>query len=90
MLTMPEIHYIKHLRENDDLSISEIARKLGKNWRTVKSMLMKKCILRILVQLYKTGMMYDSEFGEIVDLWLEEDSKLRRKERRTSKRYLIN
>ena len=36
MLTMPEIHYIKHLRENDDLSISEIARKLGKNWRTVK------------------------------------------------------
>ena len=38
----------------------------------------------------KTGMMYDSEFGEIVDLWLEEDSKLRRKERRTSKRYLIN
>ena len=36
--------------------------------------------------LYKTGMMYDSEFGEIVDLWLEEDSKLRRKERRTSKK----
>jgi hypothetical protein len=34
----------------------------------------------------KTGMMYDSEFGEIVDLWLEEDSKLRRKERRTSKK----
>ena len=26
MLTMPEIHYIKHLRENDDLSISEIAK----------------------------------------------------------------
>ncbi len=25
----------------------------------------------------KTRMMYDSEFGEIVDLWLEEDSKLR-------------
>ena len=86
MLTMPEIHYIKHLRENDDLSISEIARKLGKNWRTVKSMLMKKCILRILAVCTKTGMMYDSEFGEIVDLWLEEDSKLRRKERRTSKK----
>ena len=40
MLTMPEIHYIKHLRETDDLSISEISRKVGKNWRTVKSMLM--------------------------------------------------
>ena len=23
---MPEIHYIKHLRETDDLSISEISR----------------------------------------------------------------
>ena len=34
----------------------------------------------------KTGMMYDSEFGEIVDAWLEEDSKLRRKERRTNKK----
>ena len=36
MLTMPEINYIKHLRENEDLSISEIARKVGKDWKTVK------------------------------------------------------
>lgn len=40
MLTMPEIHYIKHLRENEDLSISEIARKVGKDWKTVKNMQM--------------------------------------------------
>nr|WP_305927850.1 hypothetical protein [Bacillus mycoides] len=33
---MPEINYIKHLRENEDLSISEIARKVGKDWKTVK------------------------------------------------------
>ena len=41
MLAMPEINYIKHLRENEDLSLSEIARKTGKDWRTVKSMQME-------------------------------------------------
>lgn len=87
MLTMPEIHYIKHLRENDDLSISEIARKLGKNWRTVKKYADEEVYPSDTGPVCtKTGMMYDSEFGEIVDLWLEEDSKLRRKERRTSKK----
>ncbi|MGE6963709.1 hypothetical protein ACQKIW_28155 [Bacillus thuringiensis] len=87
MLTMPEIHYIKHLTENDDLSISEIARKLGKNWRTVKKYADGEVYpLDINPICTKTGMMYDSEFGEIIDLWLEEDSKLRRKERRISKK----
>ncbi|MEK4382285.1 hypothetical protein NSS70_10565 [Aeribacillus sp. FSL K6-2848] len=33
---MPEVNYIKHLREKEDLSINEIARKTGRNWRTVK------------------------------------------------------
>ncbi len=36
MLAMPEINYIKHLRESEDLSINEISRKTGCNWRTVK------------------------------------------------------
>lgn len=36
MLAMLEVNYIKHLREKDDLSINEIARKTGFNWRTVK------------------------------------------------------
>ena len=33
---MPEVDYIKHLRENEDLSINEIAKKTGRNWRTIK------------------------------------------------------
>ncbi|PEJ76843.1 IS21 family transposase [Bacillus wiedmannii] len=87
MLTMPEIHYIKHLRETDDLSISEISRKVGKNWRTVKKYADGEVYPSDFdINFTKTGMMYDSEFGEIVDLWLEEDSKLRRKERRTNKK----
>jgi predicted transcriptional regulator len=40
MLAMPAVNYIKHLRENEDLSINEIARKTGHNWRTVKNMRM--------------------------------------------------
>jgi predicted transcriptional regulator len=74
--------------KNDDLSISEIARKLGKNWRTVKKYADEEVYPSDTggPVCTKTGMMYDSEFGEIVDLWLEEDSKLRRKERRTSKK----
>ncbi|WP_341351823.1 hypothetical protein [Bacillus cereus] len=31
-------------------------------------------------------MLYNSEYGKMIDLWLEEDSKLRRKERRTNKK----
>lgn len=36
MLAMPEVNYIKHLRENEDLNISEISRKIGVDWRTAK------------------------------------------------------
>ncbi|HFJ9287519.1 TPA: IS21 family transposase, partial [Bacillus toyonensis] len=87
MLTMPKIHYIKHLRETDDLSISEISRKVGKNWRTVKKYADGEVYPSDTDTIFtKTGMMYGSEFGEIVDFWLEEDSKLRRKERRTNKK----
>ncbi|EJQ98113.1 hypothetical protein II5_05843 [Bacillus cereus MSX-A1] len=34
----------------------------------------------------KGGMLYNSEQGEMIDLWLEKDSKLHRKERRTNKK----
>ena len=48
-------------------------------------MQMGKLILRISV-IQRRGMLYNSEYGEMIDLWLEEDSKLRRKERRTNKK----
>jgi transposase len=85
MLAMPEIHYIKHLRENEDLNISEIARKTGNNWRTVKKYADGNVRSKEIEQ-KKRGMMYEEGYGEIVDDWLEEDLKLKRKERRTSKR----
>lgn len=36
----------------------------------------------------KTEIMYGRKFGKVVDWWLEEDSKLRRKERRTNKKIV--
>lgn len=85
MLAMPEVNYIKHLRENEDLTISEISRKTGHNWRTVKKYADGEVPLESL-PVSKKGMMYNSEFGEIVDCWLEEDLKLKKKDRRTNKK----
>lgn len=85
MLAMPEVDYIKHLREEEDLSINEIARKTGCNWRTVKKYADGESFEETL-KFTRRGMMYEEGFGEIVDDWLEEDMKLKRKERRTSKK----
>lgn len=85
MLAMPEVNYIKHLRENEDLSINEIARKTGNNWRTVKRYADGEVPLERLPS-NKNGMMYQEGYGEIVDYWIEEDMKLKHKDRRTSKR----
>lgn len=85
MLAMPEVNYIKHLRDNEDLTINEIARKTGKNWRTIKKYADGEVPLETLL-LNKRGMMYEEGYGEIVDCWIEEDMKLKKKERRTSKK----
>lgn len=36
MLAMPEINCIKVLRDDKSLSINQIAKDLGRNWRTIK------------------------------------------------------
>ena len=82
MLAMPEVNYIKHLRENEDLSINEIAKKTGRNWRTIKKYADGESPDKSLTS-PRRGMMYEKGYGEIVDYWLEEDMKLKRKDRRT-------
>ncbi|WP_139367992.1 IS21 family transposase [Priestia abyssalis] len=85
MLAMPEINYIKHLRENEDLSITEIVRRTGENWRTIKKYADGEVPYQTLT-FNKRGMMYEEGFGEIIDYWLEEDIKLKKKDRRTNKK----
>lgn len=85
MLAMPEVNYIKHLREVEGMSISEIAKKTGRNWRTAKKYADGEVPVESL-PFRRRGMMYEEGYGEIVDCWLEEDMKLKKKERRTNKK----
>lgn len=81
---MPEINYIKHLRENEDLSISDIAKKLGINWRTAKKYADGEVSIPEITG-NKQGMMYTEKYGQIVDIWLEEDLLEKKKNRRNNK-----
>ena len=84
MLAMSEINCIKTLRNEKGLSISTIAETLSINWRTAKKYGDKDQLPQVKTQI-KKGMMYDEKWGEIVSDWLEEDSKVKKKLRRTNK-----
>lgn len=84
MLAMPEINYIKHLRDNEGLSLSEIEKKTGNDWRTIKKYADGN-LPSPKIGIRKRGMMKEHGFDLIVDDWLEEDLELKKKERRTNK-----
>ncbi len=81
---MSDINCIKHLRNTKGLSISEIQKTLGINWRTAKKYA-DEDQLPEEKQTKKTGMMYEEKWGEIVSGWLFEDRRLKRKLRRNKK-----
>lgn len=83
---MPDINTIKNLRNNHDKSINEIANTLDINWRTAKKYA-DGSVLPTENLKKKSGMMYEEDWGDIVSLWLEEDYRLTKKKRRTSKNY---
>lgn len=83
---MTDIDTIKHLRNNHDKSINDIAQTLKIDWRTAKKYA-DTPVLPQTKQQVKKGMMYDEEWGDIVALWLEEDFRLSKKKRRTNKNY---
>ena len=83
MLTMSDINTITNLRNSHDKSISFISKELGINWRTAKKYADGEN-LPVISTVKPRGMMYDEKWGEIVISWLEEDSKLTRKNRRNN------
>ena len=85
MLTMPEIHSIKCLRNDKSLSVNAIAKIHNINWRTAKKYADSEQIPKEEIK-RKRGMMYEEEWGEIVIDWLLEDRKLKKKARRTNKK----
>lgn len=85
MLAMPEIHCIKFLRNHKSYSINQIAKDLKVNWRTAKKYA-DEAQLPEESKKSKKGMMYGSEWGEMVLDWLHEDALLKKKLRRTNKK----
>lgn len=77
---MPVQEYIKHLYENEDESISEIAKRTGLAWRTVEKYARKEDWNRSEAPKRPRPVM--DAVAEIVDTWLLEDRLVPRKERR--------
>lgn len=84
MLAMSDINCIKHLRNKKGLSITKIKETLGINWRTAKKYADEDQLPDSKIK-QSNGMMYTDKWGEIVSDWLFEDSKLKKKLRRTKK-----
>lgn len=80
---MPEINYIKHLRNEKSYSINKIKNTLGIDWRTAKKYADKDQVPEEKT-IKKRGMMYEEKWGEIVSDWLWEDQQLKRKDRRNN------
>ena len=74
MLTMPEINCIKLMRNQKSLSINQISKALGINWRTAKKYA-DADQLPVEKKQKKSGMMYEEKWGEIVSVWLWEDQR---------------
>ncbi|QHZ55913.1 IS21 family transposase [Brevibacillus sp. NSP2.1] len=85
MLKVPQQQYIKFLYENEDYSISEIARAMGVNWRTAKKYATKDDWNEPVCR-RKRRYPVLGPYLDIIDTWLTEEQALPRKQRYTAKR----
>jgi transposase len=88
MLAMSEVNSIKFMRNKKGLSISSLAKVFDINWRTAKKYADEEQLPQETPPVQR-GMMYREKWGEMVSDWLFEDSKLKRKQRRTSKALFL-
>ena len=85
MLKVPQQQYIKFLYENEEYSISEIARAMGVNWRTAKKYATKDDWNEPVCR-RKSRYPVLGPYLDIIDTWLTEEQALPRKQRYTAKR----
>ena len=85
MLSVTQIDYIRHLRDVEGASISEIAARVKCDWKTAKKYADGSVDLRQRGRRArkKTAM---EGFEEYIEAWLLEDERLPRKQRRTAKK----
>ncbi|WP_413305733.1 hypothetical protein AA0X95_04285 [Bacillus sp. 1P10SD] len=84
MLAMSDINCIKHLRNKKGRSITKIKETLGINWRTAKKDADEDQLPESKIK-QSNEMMYSKKWGDIISDWLFEDSKLKKRLRRTKK-----
>jgi len=81
---MPQQQYIKYLYETEELSVNEISKKVGVNWRTAAKYA-KKGDWNPEQRTRKRRRPVLEPFVDTIDVWLLEDQLLPRKDRRTAK-----
>ncbi|MGH4052528.1 MAG: IS21 family transposase [Clostridium sp.] len=85
MLTMDKINYITAIREFEGLSLREICRRTGFHFRTVKKYVDKENWSQELVEPKQMESELDL-LKPIINIWLENDLKIPRKQRHTAVR----
>lgn len=81
---MTQVDYIKHLRNNEGASISEITRRLKCDWKTAKKYADGDINLQERGKRERKKPVMEG-FEEYLKDWLLEDSRMPRKQRRTAK-----
>lgn len=84
MLQMVEINYIRHEVNQKGRSYADVAESVNHDWRTVKKYADQEEFPQKLKQKRKSPVM--GKVKPILDQWIEEDLKLKRKFQRTAKR----
>lgn len=86
MLAVAEINYIRHEANKKDYSYADIARRMGRDPRTVKKYAEQEDFNPEIKQKQKRPSPVMDPVKHIVDEWLLEDLKKKKKFRRTAKR----
>lgn len=83
---MAQINYIKDLYEKEGLSLREIARQTGKDFRTVRKYAYQENWNPPVKKLSAEEFPVMGEYIPVVNRWLEEDEREPRKQRHSAKR----
>lgn len=83
MLAMAQVDYINFLREEEELSINSLAKRLGINWRTAKKYADRDDWSPDVQQRIKRNPVL-GPYLDIIEAWLTEDLSRKRKQRHTN------
>ena len=85
MLKVAQIKYIKHLRDDEGLSINEIAQRTDLDWRTVSKYADSESQVQERPRQRRKRKALLDEYLEMLETWISEDQRRKRKYRRTAR-----